>query len=174
VGAEGDWDAWERRALEVNEPRDLVDGLHAQSADVLHYDRHVLDVFEGPQPDLRQEDVRVRFCEIGLRLLRRWSEWRRREGHGLLVSEPVLIIDDEWLIGADHPAPPHVYICLATEARSFQAVEHEYAESRASTGNARLDAILPAAAILRRIEGAFEDEPGAWLVSLRPEGERAQ
>jgi hypothetical protein len=173
MGAEADWDAWERKALDANDPRELVDGLHAQSADVLHYDRHVLDVFEGPQPDLLQEDVRVRFCTIGLRLLRRWSEWRRRPKDGLLVSEPVLIIDDEWLIGADNPAPPHVYICLATEARSFQPVEHERAESRESTGHVRLDAILPEDAILRRIEGAFADEPGAWLVSLRPEGARA-
>jgi hypothetical protein len=35
------------------------------------------------------------------------------------VSEPVLTIDEEWLLGRENPAPPYLYICLAKTERAF-------------------------------------------------------
>jgi hypothetical protein len=35
------------------------------------------------------------------------------------VSEPVLTIDEEWLLGRERSAPPYLYICLAKSEKAF-------------------------------------------------------
>ena len=127
---------------------------------VWHVDRHVLDVV---QPSSARE-VRLAACAAGLGLLRKWSVQASAERRaGIKVSEPYLIVDDGWLEGQPDAPPPHIYICLCAGEEDL-SVEHEPARWHGHVFPSSLAALLAEDEAYCRVDGAFESEPGAWLV----------
>jgi hypothetical protein len=161
-----DHNALTDKALQVPE-NDLVAVLHAfrESGQLVwHIDRHVLDPDEATNTDI---EFRALACATGFTLLRRWSSRRLSElKSGILLSKPYLLIDDGWLEGDPKAAPPHVYICLAINRDAFSPVEHEISSERALEPSPLLTSLLTSNETIRRASGAFEDEPGAWLIEL--------
>jgi hypothetical protein len=80
-----------------------------------HIDRHVTDDEEArrPSPELVQAG-----CAVALLLGKAWAKDREAvRSPDVLISQPVVIIDDECLQGTENSPPPHVYICLARDTR---------------------------------------------------------
>jgi hypothetical protein len=133
-----------------------------------HIDRHVI----AGAPDARPPDVELRgaACKAALALAGKWLAQRRAQhGAGLLISEPYAIIDDEWLSGEIDAPPPHVYLCLARDPLSLHPVRHELLGLTEASGNRIIDSLLTGRERLFRIEGAFDGEPGAWILDHDPE-----
>lgn len=147
-----------------NDLADILRAFRSSGDRVWHIDRHVLDVNEAMAPD---PDTRVGACAAGLGLLRKWYGEIPAEGSSdLFVSKPYLIIDDEWLEGGSpHAPPPHVYICLSRDGGAM-AVEHEQDRVRSIELSGSVTELLAEGETFYRISGAFEDEPGAWVIKI--------
>jgi hypothetical protein len=149
-----------------NPENDLADTLRAfrESSDsVWHIDRHVLDVDEA---SVASSEERISACIAGFGLLRKWHEDVSAEGPpDLIVSKPYLIIDDEWLEGEPHASSLHVYICLSKGEEGL-AVEHEADHVKGMVLPSLVAEMLDEGEAFYRIRGAFEDEPGAWLIRV--------
>jgi hypothetical protein len=139
-------------------------GFQESGESVWHIDRHVLDPMEAEGVDA---GGRAAACAAGLALLRRWSSQRLSESSsGIFISEPYLVVDDGWIEGAPDAAPPHVYICLAVDEDSFMPVQHGDAAGHPVEPPPLIGALLSGSEAVYRASGAFEDEPGAWLIKL--------
>jgi hypothetical protein len=145
-----------------NDLAKLVKSFRESDDPVWHFDRHVLDVLECVV--LRPELVTAA-CVAGLSLLHQWCNQRSAMAEdGMVISEPYLIIDDDWLETAPNAPPPHVYICLAKGQN--ESVEHELHPDQ-PTLPLSLSQLLTADETYGRIGGAFEDEPStAWLIKV--------
>jgi hypothetical protein len=142
----------------------IVRAFQESDQQVWHIDRHVLDVTEDVGTDVGS---RVSACAAGLTLLRKWSSQRLLASRaGSVLSEPYLLVDDGWLEGAPAVAPPHVYICIAADEEAFSPVQHEDSSKLAPQAPPALASLLTGKETVRRLSGAFEDEPGAWQVTL--------
>ncbi|SCZ11651.1 hypothetical protein [Microvirga guangxiensis] len=138
----------------------IVDSFREAGDSVWHIDRHVLEVTE---PATYDPEAIVAACAAGLSLLRQWSSHRVALTEGeTKVSEPYLIIDDEWLDAAPGAPPPHVYICLSSGQQ--ESIKHEPHVDMQPLPNT-LAHLLKANETIVRIGGAFEGEPStAWLI----------
>ncbi len=142
----------------------ILRGFQESGEPVWHIDRHVLDPTETGGVDA---GFRAAACEAGLTLLRRWSSQRLNEaGSGIFISEPYLVVDDGWIEGALDAVPPHVYICLAVDEDSFRPVQPWDEAGHAVEPSPLIGALLSGSETVYRASGAFEDEPGAWLIKL--------
>jgi hypothetical protein len=87
------------------------------TVEVLHVDRHVLEIDENAS---RSDAIHA-----AIALAIRWSAERGRLDTRYLVSDPYVIVDDDWLSGGTEATPPHVYICIAQHASVFDPVMHD-------------------------------------------------
>ncbi|PVE23637.1 hypothetical protein DC522_14385 [Microvirga sp. KLBC 81] len=131
---------------------------------VWHIDRHVLDPTE---PVIVDPAFLLSACAAGLSLLRKWSSQRAvLADQGIVISEPYLIIDDEWLAAEPKAPPPHVYICI-TAGEEELSVGHEPDHRNKLVFPAPVAELLTENETFYRISGVFEDEPGAWLIKIK-------
>jgi len=128
-----------------------------------HIDRHVID-FVGERVAATPSEIREA-CEAAVALAARWAEQSGAlRGPDFLISAPVALIDDEWLAGRENAPPPHVYLCLARDADSFRPVSRQTRVSVEASGNPIVDSLPRGDVALSRVDGMFEDLPGAWVV----------
>jgi hypothetical protein len=125
-----------------------------------HVDRHVLDpLTEGVSDETRREA-----CAVALALARRWLEQAATvRSSGLLVSNPVAIVDETWLAGRRGAPPPHVYVCVALDPASFVPVTPDGTELDGPSGNPIIDSLAHGGERIVRSTGADADHGGAWM-----------
>jgi hypothetical protein len=128
-----------------------------------HIDRHVIDVVRE-RGRATPSEIREA-CEAAVALAARWAERSiALRGPDCLISAPVALIDDEWLEGRENAPPPHVYLCLARDADSFQPVWRAARLNVDTSGNAIVDSLPRGDVTLSRVDGMFADRPGAWVL----------
>lgn len=147
-----------------NNLEEMVRAFAASGEPCWHIDRHVFGVLDARPVST---DRRRTACAVALALTRKWIEqWNTLASSGLLLSRPVVIVDDDWIAGVPRASPPHVYFCISRNEMSFEPVQRGVTTERASSGNSILDSLLSGHVRLLRLEGAFEGEPGAWILEL--------
>ncbi len=105
------------RVLAQNPLRESALFLLKSNNPWLYVDRHV-----GEPETTDGLDVVISTCVAGIRLMNKWKAERiELMQEGFLISDPVLIIDDEWLTEAQGAPPPHVYVVLAKDQASYRA-----------------------------------------------------
>jgi len=146
----------------------IADEFRASGESCWHIDRHVItEISEGAQPDAH---LLLTACRAALALARKWLEQSSAvRDPGLFVSEIIVILDDAWVTGVIEAPPPHVYICLARDQASFKPVQRRQILQCKSSGNRIVDSLLTGHERIFRSEGAFEGEPGAWILKCDPE-----
>jgi hypothetical protein len=163
-----DYRSWEDHVVTADANRlETIVAAFVNRADATHWhiDRHVVDT---EMPQISDVDATHAACLAGLALLSAWSIARRSLGEtDIRISEPYLMIDDEWLRNEDHAPPPHVYICLAKRDEDFNPIVHDDAVEATATGFLGLDEILgEQGATLKRLDCA-ESGSGLWLIWSR-------
>ena len=129
-----------------------------------HIDRHVFDIVIYPISDI---DVKYAACMVGVRLMIKWSEERSQiQNDNLIISIPLLIVDDDWLNDIERITPPHVYICLAKKKDSFYPAVEVPDEIVTTTGDLVLDNILCKSDIIVRKLKATDLQNGALYCFL--------
>jgi hypothetical protein len=148
-----------------NELAEVARNLGATPA-VVHIDRHVLDVCDY----VRTADTQEAACRKAIELANRWSNQRQElVAAEFLVSEPVVIIDDDW-IGVPREAdptdgtPPHVYICIANDSSVFEPVRAELLATHTRTGSRYVDVLLTPDMTLHRVDSDDPELSGCWLL----------
>jgi hypothetical protein len=153
-----------------NNLAEIVRDFQSSNERVWYIDRHVLDVAEAEQ---LHSEVLIAACEAAVALARSWFATRRNLAQcGVLISKPYVIIDDEWLRGERHTAPPHVLICLARDRASFAPVDYRGATTVAAPNDAIGGLIAGRERILRRVsQSRILEEAGEWIIDLDDEAE---
>ena len=140
----------------------LVRAFRRSGEPVWHLDRHVLEVEHEAGPE-----VRLAACSAGVELFRMWVRQRTPElGSDVLISDPYLVVDDGWIGERPGVAPPHVYVCLYKAGARDGPVSHPGAKEFPRGAVPELGSLLGVGERLSRLEGVFEDEHGAWIVSM--------
>lgn len=145
-----------------NDLAEIVNSFRESSEPVWHIDRHVLDVTDSVIAD---QAFLIAACAAGLSLLHKWSSQRSAVTvDGVVISEPYLMIDDEWLEAVPNAPPPHVYVCISDDGH--ESVEHEPARDQYPLP-VPLAQLLTSSETYYRVCGAFDDMPGgAWLIRV--------
>jgi hypothetical protein len=115
---------WIKAVLSDNQLAQVAEDFKVTGEPCWHLDRHVIDTFLR-LPVLSDASIAVAGCLAGIALLRAWEEERKRVlSTRVLISSPVLIIDDEWIKQESNAPPPHVYVCLAMMEKNLEPVDH--------------------------------------------------
>jgi hypothetical protein len=140
---------------------DTADWFLKSNGGVYYVDRHVDVPPEGMSVDAA--------CQAGLALLEQWAyELEDVRKRGLFATNPLLIIDDEWLLPSEEAPPPHVMVTLATQMDLLQANSvhgervdvSEFPLWKMLNGRLRF-------AHVTRIEPSLERESqGAWAIEI--------
>ena len=144
-----------------NRLEDTIAHFLTSSDEQYHADRHV-----SPPP---LELSAFSACEAGLALLQQWTaDAANVHKSGLSPSTPILMIDDEWLSGADNAPPPHVLLSLF-KSRS-DSEDQPIAGVRVAHDSSPFKEILCgpfAHTVVYRLE-PNEDFPesGAWVIQF--------
>jgi hypothetical protein len=152
--------------IRENELEDDVRDFRSSDKDAWYVDRHVLDV--GSYGSAAIHEVA---CAAAVELAKKWFQDRARLiAPDLLISKPVVIIDDDWINGDPDSAPPHVWICMAKNADAFSPMDPTAGTVQMTTsGQPMVDALLGDDLQLWR---AHSDDPelgGCWFLSTEPE-----
>lgn len=145
----------------------VVDDFLLSEQSCLHIDRHIVDVLE----DDMSLEFRIAACAATLALADRWR--REREGtEGVVMSNPVVIIDDSWIRGDSSPPPPHVYICIARSPAFFEPAGYRGDHVCSWQDVSSLGFQPVQGALLSRFDGPVVDEgsasDGAVFIELVP------
>lgn len=110
-----------QRVLRENDLMDTIDFFMKDDGEVYYTDRHAL-VYAGYNYDpFARDPLTIKLgVKLGLDLLRHGSA-QKTLVTSLLVSDPFLAVDEEWLLGRENHAPPTVVICLAKTQAAIQA-----------------------------------------------------
>jgi hypothetical protein len=146
------------------ELRDALEYFLSGDLQTTVVDRHVRGVSKARPSD---EDIRST-CHEAITAMREWSELLSRADYPIGYSEPVAIIDDDWLAGAENATPPHVFVVLSREGET-PAVPDWKRERRERSGIEAIDRLMSSDLEISRAEPGDEDDDraGAWFVSRR-------
>lgn len=143
---------------EANSLKKIADYLLRSSDAVYYADSHVAK----PPPQLGMTAA----CSAGLALLLNWTRETAALGPlGLAASQPLLVIDQEWLDELPDALPPHVLVTLAKNSITLPSGELNAKPS--SKADCPLGTLLSGeleAVTVYRIEVSDERESlGGWL-----------
>jgi hypothetical protein len=149
--------------IRQNELEDDVRHFRSSDKDAWYVDRHVLGVGSYGSAEIHEAA-----CVAAVELAKRWLEDRARLiAPDLLISKPVVIIDDDWIKGDPDSAPPHVWICMAKDADAFSPMDPTDGSVRmTSSGQPMVDAVLGAGLQLWRADSDDPELGGCWFIEL--------
>ncbi len=103
------------KALSDNLLTDTVD-VFLHSDDTVYYvDRHVLDVPPGSKKLVKNGVI------LGLALLKEWlGDIQKTKDSAVFFSDPLLVVDDEWLEMRGNAPPPHIMLTLAKNPENVE------------------------------------------------------
>jgi hypothetical protein len=152
--------------IRENELEDEVRHFRSSDKDAWYIDRHVLGVGSYGAAEMHQTA-----CVAAVALAKKWLEDRTRLiAADLLISKPLVIIDDDWIKGDPDSAPPHVWICMAKNAAAFSPMDPTDRTVRMTTsGQPMVDAVLGEGLQLWRADSHDPELGGCWFLSTESE-----
>lgn len=103
-----DYKSWAVTKLKDNSLHEVIESFQISMDKVWYIDRHVIDISEKI-PVFDGTDIVEATCYAGFQLLQNWDDTvKSLPDNKILVSRPILYIDQEWLDEDDNAPPPHV------------------------------------------------------------------
>lgn len=170
-----DYEKLKQRMLAENDLMDTVNPFLKDDDQVYYADRHALE-WSGHDydPDALDPATIKLGVMLGLDLLKYWSE-KRKLLTSLYVSEPFLVIDEEWLLGRKNPAPPSVKICLAKTEEAFDPTPFEGDPDKKLSFDKDIDLTGTKVVFVEGYDDPEEEEIfGAWLVRAGDEDPKSR
>lgn len=113
------YEAFKSKTLKENRLIDTLNLFETDKEKAWHIQRHSLEsyIHASPVSGVSFKDLGIL---LGIEILKEWTETAKSEDR-FILSQPILIIEDEWLNNTGpHSAPPVIYICMARDKESFE------------------------------------------------------